>query len=54
MLRVAADHLGWRIVESRLAKNRSPSEGLQKRIAAAFDSVGVLSRTDVSDLLMAL
>lgn len=54
MVRCAPDHLGWRIAEARLTANRPPSERLYRRIAAAFESVGVRHRPDLSDLLMAL
>jgi hypothetical protein len=54
MLRVASDHLGWRLAEARLANNKRPSPGLQQRIVAAFETVGVRDRPDLNDLLMAL
>lgn len=39
MVRVAPDHLGWRLAEVRLANNRRPSPALYRRIADAFADV---------------
>lgn len=54
MIRVAPDHLGWRLAEVRLASNKRPSPALYHRVADAFETVGVRDRPDLNDLLMAL
>lgn len=56
MIRCEQDHhMGWwRLAEARLKNNRRPSDDLRRKIACAFESVGVRDRPSVSDLLLAL
>ncbi|MDP3460484.1 MAG: hypothetical protein Q8S09_14540 [Hyphomonas sp.] len=56
MIRCEQDcHMGWwRLAEARLKRNRRPSDDLRRKIACAFEAVGVRDRPSVSDLLLAL
>ena len=56
MVRCEQDHhMGWwRLAEARLKNNRRPSEDLRRKIACAFESVGVRDRPSLGDLLLAL
>lgn len=56
MVRCEKDHhMGWwRLAEARLKNNRRPSEHLRRKIACAFESVGVRDRPSLGDLLLAL
>lgn len=51
---VHRDSRGYRLSEVKLAGNEEPSSQTMSEIIAAFQGIGILSRPDPADLLMAL